>query len=107
MNKLLLAAIAVLISTNAAYADGENKVGKSAKIKKPEAEAIALKKVPGTVLDCDIEKRKTGLYWDVSVKPADGKVAKKKVRLDANTGAVLSVEDDNDDDEDDKKDKKD
>lgn len=98
MKKLLLAAAALLISVNAAYADGDNKVGKNVKIKRAEAEAIALKEVPGTVLDADIEKKKTGIFWYIDVKPADGKVAKKQVRLDANTGAVteVKVEDDKD-----------
>ena len=72
MKRLFLTAAALLISVNAAYADGENKIGKTAKIKRPEAEAIALKKVPGTVLDADIEKRKSGLFWDIKIKPTDG-----------------------------------
>jgi uncharacterized membrane protein YkoI len=105
MRKLLLTAAALLISVNAAYADGDNKVGKNVKIQRAAAEAIALKEVPGTVLDADIEKRKTGIFWDIDVKPSDGSVAKKKVRLDANTGAVISVK--ADDDKDDAKDKKD
>lgn len=108
MKKLFLTAAALLISVSAAYADGENKIGKTAKIKRPEAEAIALQKVPGTVLDADIEKRKTGLFWDIKIKPTGGKAGdKKKVRLDANTGAIVVVEDESDDDDDDKKDKKD
>ncbi|MBX3077275.1 PepSY domain-containing protein [Candidatus Obscuribacterales bacterium] len=98
MKKLLLAAAALLISVNAAYADGDNKVGKNVKIKRAEAEAIALKEVPGTVLDADIEKKKTGIFWYIDVKPADGKVAKKQVRLDANTGAVTEVKVDDDKD---------
>lgn len=107
MKRLFLTAAALLISVNAAYADGENKIGKSAKIKKAEAETIALAKVPGTVVDADIEKRKTGLYWDIKIKPTGGKAGeKKKVRLDANTGAIVVVEDDSDNDGDDK-DKKD
>lgn len=100
MKKLLLTAAALLISANAAYADGDNKVGKSVKIQRAEAESIALKEVPGKVLDADIEKRKTGIFWYIDVKPADGKVAKKQVRIDANSGAVVAVKEDDDDDKD-------
>lgn len=100
MKRLLLTAAALLITVNAAYADGENKVSKSVKIKKPEAESIALKKVPGTIIDSDIEKRKTGIFWDIKIKPSEGTVAKKKVRVDANSGVIVTVEDDDDDDDD-------
>lgn len=98
MKKLLLTAAALLISVNAAYADGDNKVGKGVKIQRAEAEKIALKEVPGKVLDADIEKRKTGIFWYIDVKPSDGKVAKKQVRIDANSGAVIAVKEDDDDD---------
>lgn len=98
MKKLLVVAISILLSQSAAYADGDNKVEKKAKINREEAKAIALKEVPGTIIDIDIEKRKSGLFWEVDIKPTDGKVAKKEVKIDANTGKVLSVEDDNDDD---------
>jgi len=100
MKKLILAAIALLVTTSSAYADGDNKVEKSAKIPRDQAKAIALKEVPGTITDCDIEKRKTGLFWMIDITPTDTKLPKKQVKLDANTGAVLSVTDDDDDDKD-------
>lgn len=102
MKKLILAAIALFVTTGSAYADGDNKVEKSAKVQREQAKAIALKEVPGTITDCDIEKRKTGLFWYIDIKPTDTKSVKKQVKLDANSGAVLSVTDDKDDDDDDK-----
>ena len=100
MKKLILAALALFITTSAAYADGDNKVEKSAKIQREQAKAIALKEVPGTITDCDIEKRKKALFWMIDITPTDTKLKKKQVKLDANTGAVLSVTDDDDDDKD-------
>lgn len=99
MKKLLLAATAFVLATSGAYADGDNKVGKSAKIKKEEAEAIALKEVPGKVLDSDIEKRKGSLYWYIDVKPSDSSATKKQVRIDAMSGKVIAVKVDNDKDD--------
>lgn len=100
MKKLILAAIALFVTTSGAYADGDNKVEKSAKIQREQAKAIALKEVPGTITDCDIEKRKKALFWMIDITPTDTKLKKKQVKLDANTGAVLSVTDDDDDDKD-------
>lgn len=100
MKKLLLTAAALLVATTSAYADGDNKVEKNAKVKREEAKSIALKEVPGTILDCDIEKRKTGLVWYIDIKPTDAKGIKKEVRIDANDGKVLGVKEDADDDKD-------
>lgn len=102
MKRLLVAATTLVLSTSIAYADGDNKVEKQAKVKRDEAKEIALKEVPGTIIDMDIEKRKSGLFWEVDIKPTDGKAAKKEVKIDANTGKVISVKDDTDDDDDDK-----
>ena len=101
MKRLLVLALALFFSINAAMADGDNKVGKSVKIQREQAEEIALKEVPGKVLDADIEKRKTGIFWYIDVKPSDGKVSKKQVRIDANSGAVIEIKVDDDDDDDD------
>lgn len=100
MKKPILAVIALFLTTTIAYADGDNKVEKSAKIPREQAKAIALKEVPGTITDCDIEKRKKALFWMIDITPTDTKLKKKIVKLDANTGAVLSVTDDDDDDKD-------
>ncbi|HEY9784593.1 MAG TPA: PepSY domain-containing protein [Candidatus Obscuribacterales bacterium] len=105
MKKLLLTAAAFLLATTtSAYADGDNKVMKGAKIKREEAKAIALKEVPGDVIDQDIEKRKSGLFWYVTIKPSDGKNLKKLVKVDANSGKVVEVKVDDDDDDDKKRD---
>jgi uncharacterized membrane protein YkoI len=100
MKKLILAAAALLLTTSSAFADGDNKVEKQAKIPREEAKKIALKEVPGTITDCDIEKRKTGLFWYIDVKPTNTTGIKKEVKLDANTGAVLSVKEEPEDDDD-------
>jgi uncharacterized membrane protein YkoI len=98
MNKFLMAALALLLSTSAALADGGARYEKEAKIKREEAKAIAVKEVPGTVLDCDLEKRrKKPLTWVVDVKPTNTTNLKKEVRIDAMSGQVLGVNADTDD----------
>lgn len=105
MKKHLTAVLALLLSINVAYADGDNKAERTkAKVKRDEAIAIAQKEVPGTVLDADLEKRRKQLLWIIDIKPTDGSVPKKEVRIDANSGKVLSVRNDNDRDDNDKND---
>jgi uncharacterized membrane protein YkoI len=96
MKKLLLTLSVLLITAHSAYADGDNKRMKSAKIDRDQAKSIALKEVPGTVVDADFERRKGVTMWIVDIKPTEGK-SKKEVRVDATTGAVISVKEDDDD----------
>jgi len=96
MKQLLLGAIAMLLSVNVAYADGGNKKEGEAKITRDQAKEIALKQLPGgTVVDCDLEKKKGKLYWEVEVKSSDGKV-KKEMKVDADSGEVSDIKEDKD-----------
>lgn len=98
MKQLFLGAIAMLLSVNIAYADGGDKREAEAKIKREQAKEIALKQLPGgTVVDCDLEKKKGKLYWAVEVKSGDGKV-KKEMKVDAGSGEVSDIKEDNHDD---------
>lgn len=83
--------LCVSICTGAALADGDKKLDKSVKVKRDDAKAIAIKEVPGTVIDCDLEKRKGSIFWCIDVKPQGTTSEKKEVRIDANSGKVLSV----------------
>lgn len=97
MRKILLAAIALLLSVNLAYADGGSKREKDAKVSRDQAKEIALRQLPGgTVVDCDLEKKKGKLFWKVEVKSTDGK-QKKEMKVDANSGEVSDIKEDNDD----------
>ncbi len=97
MRKLLLGVLAVVLSANCAFADGGDKREKNVKITREQAKEIALKQLPGgKVVDVDLEKRKGKLFWQVEVKSTDGKV-KKEMKIDADSGEVISVKEDNDD----------
>lgn len=93
MRNVFIAAVATLVLSNGALADGDNKVGKSAKITADQAKEIALKAVPGTITDADLEKRKGKLFWYIDVQPNEGKFAKRQVRIDANAGNVTEIKD--------------
>lgn len=75
------------------------KLAKKAKITKEEAQAIALKKVPGEVIESEIEKEKGKLIWSFDIRSSsDGKIF--DVEIDAKDGKILKVEEDAEDDND-------
>lgn len=71
------------------------KLAQKAKITKEEAQAIALKKVPGEVIESEIEKEKGKLIWSFDIRAENGKIM--DVEVDANTGTILKVEEDTED----------
>lgn len=98
MKKLLLSVAALLLTANVTFADGGDKKESEAKITREQAKEIALQQLPGgKIHDCDLEKRKGKLYWEVEVKSEDGKI-KKEMKIDAGTGAVSDIKEDKHDD---------
>lgn len=87
---------------NEPSAEEQAKLAKQAKIKKEEAQAIALKRVPGDVLESEIEKEKGKLIWSFDIRGKDGKIY--DVEVNAKTGKVLKVEEDDEEDSDHEKD---
>ncbi len=75
------------------------KYAKEAKITMTQARAIALKRIPGTITEEDLEKERGVLQYSFDIKAADGKIY--DVEIDAKSGkvlkAVLDTEDDDDD----------
>jgi uncharacterized membrane protein YkoI len=63
-------------------------LAKSAKLTPVEAQKIALKKVPGKVLETDLDKDFGTVVYDVVIY--DGTTV-KEINLDANTGKILNV----------------
>jgi uncharacterized membrane protein YkoI len=53
---------------------------------------LALKRVPGDVIEVDLDHEARGWEYDVKVLTANGRV--RKVTLDAKTGVVLKIKDD-------------
>jgi len=79
-----------------AYADGKGKEGDKAKIAAAakvtieQAIKTATNKVPGKVIEAELEKKHDKLAWEVEVVTAENKVM--EVHIDATTGAVIDVE---------------
>jgi uncharacterized membrane protein YkoI len=66
------------------------------------ARAVALERVPGTVIDEELEKERGRLQYAFDIRDANGKIF--DVEVDAQTGKILqAIEEDEDDDEDDVK----
>lgn len=74
------------------------KYGKDAKITMIEARAIALKRIPGTITEEDLEKERGVLQYSFDIKTADGKIY--DVEIDAESGKILKAVIDTDDDDD-------
>lgn len=76
------------------------KLAKKAKITKEQAQATALQRVPGKVVETEIEMEKGKLMWSFDIKADDGKIY--DIEIDANTGEILkAVVDDEEDSNDD------
>ena len=92
--------------TNAQRDDGEDeevtsKDREKIKITIEQARKTALERVSGTIVEEEIEKENGRIVYSIEVKDANGKVF--DVEVDAETGAIAKVEEENDDDEDDNK----
>lgn len=78
-----------------ASADEKEKNGKAemaaaAKVTIDQAVKTASEKVPGIIIEAELEKKHHKLVWEVEVVTADKKVM--EVHIDADTGAVIHVE---------------
>lgn len=63
---------------------------KDAKVTIDQAIKTASEKVPGTVVEAELEKKHDKTVWEVEVLGADGNVT--EVHIDAATGAVIDTE---------------
>lgn len=79
---------------SSAWADNkEDKIAdlvKDAKVTIDQAIKTASEKVPGTVVEAELEKKHGKTVWEVEVLGADGNVT--EVHIDAATGAVIDTE---------------
>ncbi len=93
-------ALAVLLAAGTlaagtAYGDDNGKNGKAdmaaaARVTINQAANTAVQKVPGKVVEAELEKKHNKLVWEVEVVTAENKVM--EVHIDADTGAVIGVE---------------
>lgn len=82
-----------LLTAGEAYS-GEKKskveMAATAKVTIDEAIKTASEKVSGKVIEAELEKKHDKLVWEVEVVTAENKVM--EVHIDAETGAVIDVE---------------
>lgn len=65
-------------------------LAKEATVTIEQAVKTAVEKVPGTVVEAELEKKHDKTVWEVEVLGADGKVT--EVHIDAVSGAVIDTE---------------
>ena len=63
---------------------------KDAKVTAEQAIKTAMEKVPGTVVEAELEKKHGKTIWEVEILGADGKVT--EVHIDAANGTVIDTE---------------
>src|SRR5688500_10141586 len=97
----------VLLFASTAWSDDkEGKVAdlaKDAKVTIEQAIKTAVEKVPGTVVEAELEKKHGKTVWEVEVLGADGSVT--EVHIDAGAGTVIDTEAKKDEKKKQKKDK--
>ena len=81
------------LGTTAWADDKEGKITdlvKDAKVTIDQAIKTASEKVPGTIVEAELEKKHGKTVWEVEVLGVDGNVT--EVHIDAATGAVIDTE---------------
>ncbi len=76
----------------------QRKLAKEAKIRKKRARKIALKRIPGKVVESEIDKEDGRLVWEFEIKKKDKN--RFEVLVDAKTGDVVEVLDESGEDDD-------
>lgn len=91
----MLLAAGTLALGGTAYGDEKEKNGKremaaAAKVTIDQAIKTASEKVPGKIIEAELEKKHNKLVWEVEVITEENKVM--EVHIDADSGAVIDVE---------------
>ncbi|MEY4705452.1 MAG: hypothetical protein RL042_1657 [Nitrospirota bacterium] len=85
--------VLIAVGSSAWADDKESKITdlvKDAKVTIDQAIKTASEKVPGTVVEAELEKKHGKTVWEVEVLGADGNVT--EVHIDSATGAVIDTE---------------
>jgi len=111
VRKLFIGALAggflasAAMTWNLQRANEQSELLARATVKTEQAEALALKAVPGTIIETEIEEENGVLLYSIEIQTADGI---REVEINAENGAVVAIEneDDEDDDDDDDEEKR-
>jgi uncharacterized membrane protein YkoI len=85
--------LVLLFAGTASSDDNEGKaadLAKDAKVTIEQAIKTAVEKVPGTVVEAELEKKHGKTVWEVEVLGTDGSVT--EVHIDAGAGTVIDTE---------------
>lgn len=77
--------------------EAQAKMMKEAKISMEQARKTALERVKGTIVEEEIEREKGRLIYSFEIRDADRKI--QEVEIDAMTGALIGVKQEDDDDD--------
>jgi uncharacterized membrane protein YkoI len=83
----------VAIAVGTVWADSSKDIlqmSQNAKITIDQAIKSATERVPGKVIEAELEKKHDRTVWEVEVVSADNKIA--EVHVDAISGAIIDVE---------------
>ncbi len=78
--------------------EAQKELAKQAKIPEDEARRIALQRVSGEILESELDRETGKLVYEFEIRDKSGKI--QEVLVDAQTGEIVSVEEENEDDDD-------
>lgn len=89
---MLMLPTAALTIADSALGEEHNKIemAAAAKVTIDEAIKTASEKIAGKIIEAELERKHNRLVWEVEVLTAENKVM--EVHIDAETGAVIDVE---------------
>lgn len=89
---MLVLAAGTMTGADSAFAEEHSKLEMAATARVTIEEAIrtASEKVPGKVIEAELEEKHHTLVWEIEIVTSENKVM--EVHIDAKTGAVIDVE---------------
>jgi uncharacterized membrane protein YkoI len=89
----ILGLTSIAVGSTDAVADRKTARPKyQAKITIEAARAIALRHVPGTIVDEELEKERGRWVYEIEIRPEGGQTPKQEILIDADTGVVIEIE---------------
>ena len=88
----IITGLFLFMSFGMVYADGNHKrekieMAQKAKVSLEEASVSALKEMPGTIIEAELEDEHGSLMWEIEVVTLDGKI--RGVHIDALAGKIV------------------